>query len=583
MSCQANRVHLDCQRHLLPEPLPCSPNDGHLRRVEATLVACSLIPVAFIVARIALNLRNIPYADEFEVVLDYLVRLTASSRSADWWSSWFSVQNEHRMMTSRLLVTALHFGMGGIDFKLLAVIGNLFLFGACGLILHHVGSWRRRAVIGFVLACVVFQNQHYENFYWGGSSIDHFHVVFLAVFAGVALLERTRFAFAGAILLGALASFTLTHGFAIWIVGALLLITEKRWRRLVGWSASFLGAALIFAIGFRINPGHHVEVAWNLPRVLHYWLTLVGATAAVGHNRFSPWLAVVLLGSFGWLLRGGIAKREPLAAGLTLFCLLSLGLMAVGRVGIWGGPDSPLFSRYGILSALAWALVIWMALEETRHRGWLTWRLLAWTALPLLAFNLISNIRYIGWGADFADAREKSVARYLGKTTFTGARFPLFPDSSAADRIIHEAAEHGIYKLPKTAEHLELPRLRLIKPAAYFFDEVTTASGMLYLDGWAFPPQRKVRRGQLHVVLSSKDSLRIYRAVPIRRPDVANAYGLDDVLYSGFRLALPLSELSPDEYRLGILFKRGATAHYFMTDHMVSIPRNKQANAPRIH
>lgn len=583
MSCQTNLDPLWCSRHPLSEPPSFSHDNGRLRRVEASLVACALIPVAFIVARISLNLRNIPYADEFEVVLDHLVRLSGSSSLSEWLQSWFSVQNEHRMMTSRLLVTALHFGMGEIDFKVLAVIGNLFLFGACGLILHHVGTWRRRAILAFVLACVIFQNQQYENFYWGGSSIDHFHVVFLAVFAGVALLARTRFAFGGAILLGTLASFTLTHGFFIWVVGALKLAAEKRWRRLVIWLASFLAAAMIFAIGFRINPGHHVEVAWNVPKVLHFWLTLVGSTAAVGNNHLAPWLALLLLGIFGWLLRSGIAKREPLAVGLTLFCLLSLGMMAVGRVGLWGGPGSPLFSRYGILSSFAWALSVWLVLEEVQYRGWLNWRLLICAALALLSFNLISNIRYAGWGAEFADAREKSVARYFGKTTFEGALFPLFPDSRAADRIIHEAAERGIYSLPTPAECLVFSRLRLIKPAAYFVDEITINSGTLYLDGWAFPPQRKVRRGQLHVVLSSKQSLRIYRAVPIRRPDVAKAYDLNDVMHSGFRLALPVSELPPDEYRLGILFKRGSTAQYFMTEHMVSIPEHDRGPGASIH
>jgi hypothetical protein len=548
-------------------------------RLSACALAClALAPVLYTGWRIGLNLRNIAYADEFEVVLEYLTRLSAGLSIREFLEQLFAVQNEHRLLTSRLMMTSHYLLTGTVNFTVIGIIGNLFLLTLCALLLLQAKAAGPRLRLAVVLALVLFQNQHYENFFWGGSSIDHFHIILLAAAAFVALLARTRLGLEGGLLFALLGTFTLAHGLVIWPVGAVLLAADRRFRALAVWCGVAAVAGTGYLTGFFFNPGHHIEAALEFSRVLLYWLVLLGSTPALGNVTVAPWLGAGLMAIVAVLARRRIWERERLTAALVAFCILSLALIAVGRTGMWTDINRPLPSRYGILSAFAWALVAWAWLEDKLARPASARHTLPWAMGALTLFNVCANVHYFGRGRDFADARDAAATRYQHFKTVKGSLFPLFPQPELADRILRESDRHGIYQLPRLPAHrVKVSKLHELALAHYFLDEVQVGTETIYVNGWAFIPKTPVKRGQLHVVFRSDEQFLIYRAVPVRRPDVARVFQSSEARFSGFRLALPVDELPPGEYQVGISFKRGQQTDYIMTGHRLSVPPRADA------
>jgi hypothetical protein len=151
-------------------PRPSAP----ARLVVPGLLALAALPVAHMVIRTLLVIRNAAYWDEIETVLDFLLKLSASTGSHDTLTQLFALNNEHRMMTSRLIVAVGYWLTGTVNLAVLGLIGNLFLCGIGAILIATAGQVVRRLQFTVLFACAMFQLQHFENFFWPGASIDHF-------------------------------------------------------------------------------------------------------------------------------------------------------------------------------------------------------------------------------------------------------------------------------------------------------------------------------------------------------------------------------------------------------------------------
>ncbi len=536
----------------------------------STLVALGAAPVLFIAIRVALNLRNIAYWDEFDSVLDYLVKINSGDTWLDWLQRLFAVHNEHRMVTSRLLFSLGYTLTGSINFAVLGAIGDSFLVLLCAVLVAQTKNSAMRWRLALVLALGMFHLQHHENLFWSGSSIDHFLAPLLAACAFAALLRGTRMTFLGALLFGFLASFTLAHGLLVWPIGAAMLMMQRQWLLLGVWSMMASLTATGFFTGFTVNPQHHVEAARAFGQVISYWLTLIGTSPAQGDLVAAPWLGIVFLALLGWMATDRPWRSQPLAIALIAFCLLSLGLIALGRVGVSAGQPVP--SRYYILSSLSWSLAAWHFIERFLARGARTTRVLAVAFSVLGVFNVTANARFIGLGQKFADQREQALMRFEFYDTLNGAQFQLYPRPERADTILRAAVARGIYRPALPPRPVRVARPREITNVSCYLDDARTNPHGIYINGWAYAADQPVRRGELMVVFWTETFFRAYPAVTVRRPDVAQAIHRADLLFSGFRLHLPVGELPPGVYNVGVLFRRGYSGDYYITDYQVTAP-----------
>ena len=517
------------------------------------------LPVAFVAAQIAAATRNIAYWDEM-ATLDFVLRLDAGETLREALHQIVAVDSEHRTVTSRVLFALSYALTGGVNFKVMSVIGNLFLAGACALLALAAAGTAARVRCGVVLALVVFQLEQFENFYWAGASIDHFQVVLLVIAAVVALARGSRLGVVIGAFCSLLATFTLAHGCLAWPVGALLLAHQRRWRALAFWGAAAVLALAAFLYGFTIHPSHRLGSLADAFTALRYWLVLLGAVPALGKTAVAPVLGLALLAGLLTVIARGAARREPAAVFTGLFAIAALGAVAFGRATAGAQAES----RYLVLGALAWAVTIFLWLERLSDAA-RPFRALGWAAVPLVAFNIAADFAFAAPGAGAVEIRDRAATRFLQFGVDGRGIFRLSPHEGHAERVLAAAEKRGVYRLPTLTEERKFPRAQPNDSIIHYFDELIVNERAITIGGWAMMPGLTSKRGQIHVVLRSASGQRIFTTVNLQRPDVAKAYARPEWQRCGFRLTLPIDRLPRERFEIGVLLADGQRADFQMT------------------
>jgi len=547
---------------MIAETYP-APRQLSTRLIVPLLVVLSALPVIFMLTRAFLASRNAAYWDEIDDVLGLILGLDSGGNWHDTLDRFFVIENEHRTLTSRLLFAGSYWLTGTVNFSVIGVIGNLFLCGLCALLVATAGSTERKVQMGVLLAAFIFQLEHYENFFWSGSSIDHFQIVLLAGGAFAALARGTRPALLGAGLLGLLATFTLAHGLMVWPVGALALAAQRRWRGCGIWLTMAAAAGAVFFCGFEFNSAHHVgdfSVA-GIGRLLHYWLVLLGAPLALGEHPVAPFLGAGLLLMLAGQIIGGGLRRERIAVSLALWAVASLFLIAVGRVNF---AEGSIASRYYVLGALAWALVLFVKFEEWRTAT-KPYRILL-RALPLLAvFNVVADADFASDARDWLQRRDSAVDSYARNGRDGVGPYALHPNADHATQLLRKVEQAGVYRMPQYTAERWFPDARLVTNLTYNIDQATVDGRQVSIDGWAAFPQRVAKVGQVHVVLESAKSRHIFVARTVPRPDVAAAYPGQRWRGSGFHFDARRWSLPKEDFKIGVLINSERGAQYIMT------------------
>ena len=548
-------------------PSRATPIWRHPALLGWVFVAC--IPLVYLGTQIAAASRNIVFWDEIDTALDLMIRINAGADWKELLGRFFAVNNEHRTVTSRLLYASSYWLTGTVNFHVIGAIGNAFILGACATLVGAAHGWEARLRLGVLLAFLIFQLEHFENFLWSGASIDHFQVVLLAIGAIVAVTRRTRPTLALAGGLAVLATFTLTHGILTWPIGALMLAHGRRWRHLLGWITVATLALLGFFHGFEFNPNHHVTdlALARIGSVVHYWFALLGAPVTFGDAVLGRIPGVLLMGALAFLGLRGAAARDPAPFFTALFCVGALALVALGRTEI---APAQINSRYLILGALAWAMVVFMILERvtepTRPFRWLAW------LVPVLAvFNVAANIKFAPLAEGFVEVRDRAATRFKQYGEDGRGLYRLHPRDRHADILLKLAAERGIYRLPRFSHTASFPDAAVSTKIVTHFDELITNPLAVTVGGWAMLPGEQSKRGQVYLVLRSEKSQLIFSSITLQRPDVAKAYKEPRWRLSGFRSVITLDRLPRENFAVGVLIDDGDGAVFTMTPHRLRL------------
>jgi hypothetical protein len=285
---------------------------------------------------------------------------------------------------------------------------------------------------------------------------------------------------------------------------------------------------------------------------------------ALGSGAWAPWLGAALLGGLVFLARRGAWWRETVAFPLAVYAVAALALIAIGRAEESQGV---IFSRYYVLSALAWALALSMALDRfSDPRRPL--RLLLGAAPLLAGFNLAANALFSPKADSWLECRDRAVLRFKQYGVDGRGPFTLHPTPARSTALLNEAERLGIYRMGPVCLPRSFPDARPSSRITYFIDEMTVSGRSAYVSGWAAIPGEECDRGDVHVVLRSGGETHIYTAVTVTRPDVAEATKHPDWRLSGFRFALRRDRLPTGDFQLGILIKDdNGQKEYTMTAH----------------
>lgn len=534
-------------------------------------------PLLFVTIQVVQWIRNFPNWDEFDSVLDFLISLDAGAGANEVLARLFAVTNEHRTLASRLVFAASYWLTGGVNFASLAVLGNLFLLAALGVVVTQAPAAAMRWRLAAILALVVVQLQQHENLFWSGASIDHFFVVFAALAALAAVGARGWIWLAAGCSAAFFATFSLAHGLLVWPIGVALLAAQRRWRAAAVWVAVAVASAGLYFAGFHLNSGHPFPGLADLPRVLVFWLTLIGSSPALDNMAIAPWYGALHVATAVFIAWRHREPREHYPLAAIAWCVGAMALIAWGRALLsneWG----LVTSRYVVLSSISWALLIWVvaerALARQATRPW-------WMAILIMAlagFNIRASDAHLAAGRVHAQNMERAALCFQRDGTLAGAPVPPYPDPDRADALLREAGSRFLFELPAPetlalaqVTPIELDEPREIGDAVYCVDEFEVTPSMLRIRGWAFRPDEATRLGEHAVVFRAGDEVVAFQPFSQLRPDVAEAYERPDAIYAGFDLQIPRAKLPlAAKYSVGICFDGDDGPEFIMTANTVA-------------
>ena len=206
-----------------------------------------LLPLVVIVVFYWLSAKfsiDIPWFDDVENIPYFLINYIGAPTWLDKWQTIIFPNNEHRVLTARLIVLAQYFLSGHLNFRVLSFCGNLsvlFLFGflARGY-LRQRGKWYLLVPVAFF----IFNFQSYSGIFMTIMSMQYQMVIFLSVACFYFLSERSSTFLILAILIAYVDTFSMGNGMMVWPSGVILLLFQQRWKETVLWT--FAGAVSIY-------------------------------------------------------------------------------------------------------------------------------------------------------------------------------------------------------------------------------------------------------------------------------------------------------------------------------------------------
>lgn len=500
----------------------------HGRWVPAAWIA---VPVAIHFVVLARFWFNAPVLDDYDAILASMDAMARSTSPREWLGHVFALQNEHRLAGTRLIPQVLVWVTGGIDFRLLMLLGTLFVLGAFAFMWAEF----RDSVNGPVAAAAAFlllQWSYNEAFLMGSASTAHLGVVFFSFGALYFALRPGWRSAAWCAAGGVFAAFSQANGLFVLPLAGIACLALRRPRR----AALFLALAAVLSVayftGYAGNPNHPSVLEALGEPLMTFQLFLIIVGGVVPSLELSQLYGTAILAALGWVAWKGLWRQHPTVFLWIAFVLVSAGAVAVARVGfgLFHG------SRYAVNAALLLAILAFAIFALTKpwprelEVGFVAAAAVAWTAITLVALDDMRERRFRG-RLLVETARDGAA---LGLPRFVGVHHP----KEHAPRILERTVEHGWYRPPRYA--IEAPAvvrsdtLPASAPAMGVMDEAVVDGRSVTLRGWthlaATVPGRKFTLYPGSGIGSARTD-RLYV-----RYDVADVLQRPDLMLSGFRV-----------------------------------------------
>lgn len=486
-----------------------------LERPELSWVTAGLcsLPVVLYFSFFFTFAVNIPFGDDYPV-LGFVVNFT-NPIWPDRLSLLFSLHNEHRIVTLRLLV--LFFYSLSLKINLVAVgfLANLGLVGIALLLAKSLDlkgplpkaptGWRNCSLRSLPIFLLLFQPHHYQMTLWAMCAFTNLVVYFFA-FLSLYLLVRFRssLTFAGAVLCAALGSYTNGNGIFTFFIGALILMLEKKYRWLWKWAAAGFFFVGFYFLGYTRNPEHPGLIPYVKQHVwptVEYFLSTAGALGDFGALR--PYVSVtvggLMLVGLIVLVKKKIYRHNVFLSGAIVFVFLSLAALTATRAPF--GVAQSFEPRYRFASVLLLVLLYLGLLETARNKK----AVLCF----FLAFSLLFSAA--SFCLDFRSGRAYRNVLVVNLLQWNGGKAALpYANPEHAENILRLAVKRGIFETPR--------RWGISRPKYPFGAvgdrgaSITGKSTEVVFSGWALDDSGRLRIMVRRTRLPSDGQSRINRS-----------------------------------------------------------------------
>jgi len=283
-----------------------------------TVFALILLPIVVFYGFSVTYSTNVPWFDDIENIPFFLSRLLDAPGWYERAEAFLRPNNEHRVLSARLIVYLNYLLTGEINFRALAFVGNLTVLGIF-LLLSRAYLKNSGPLLSLIPAAFfIFNLQFYSMTFMTIMSLQY-QLIICEVFLSLYLLIKpSRLSFGVAILVAILSTFSMGNGLMVWPTGALLLLYLGHWSRLITWVIVGILAIIGYFSGYAFVQGNDEGFLYFFQ---HPFKVIIGFFAFVG-------------GILDWFPRITFEKRMllPVFGGLFIvafFLFYTLGIINI--------------------------------------------------------------------------------------------------------------------------------------------------------------------------------------------------------------------------------------------------------------
>ncbi|GAB3554038.1 hypothetical protein GCM10027577_38290 [Spirosoma fluminis] len=438
-------------------------------------VALAAAPIVCFTLLIVTYAVNVPWMDDIDAFLSFIIGYIdadTAAEKADW---LLRPNNEHRILTAKLITLLLYTLSGQVNFRWLILAGYLFLLGIVWLF-YRVFKGLNLPLLAFVpIPFFVLQPQYYLTSIWAITGLQHQVVVCLILTALYMLANGRPNRFAVATGLQLLASLSMSNGLFGWVAGAVVLALQRNWYRLGIWLVIGVATILFYFHDFHSPQGNESSFSFFIRQpylIVAAFFTFTGGLfdffpdADIVKRSILPTLAgLVLITTMLALLWNLLPnflgpntryarsagngfkpdrQRQYFFVGCYAFLMVNASVVAFLRPRF--GYSVMLVSNYMIYPALLISLLYLTVLSEYRRSEALN----RWVRVGILSSIAIFSISYfIRWPKVAYRKQVLLTSAFNQKHNGTGLG-PTWgtPFADLANHAMTEAVKRGIYQYP---------------------------------------------------------------------------------------------------------------------------------------
>ena len=350
-------------------------NDGSMpsirlhRTLSASLIAA---PIAAFYTILAVHLVNIPFSDDYETVLSFMLRYS----QLDAWHRIglvFTFQhNEYKLIFENAIFALQYSFLHHPNFIFLCIAGDLLvlaLFTGIWFLLVPAQEIDEKLRLAVPIAFALFELRYAETLNWSMAALQNIAVLVAALFT-IGCLVRQRYV--AACILFALAICCSGNGFLLFPVGVWLTWRHKR--AFIGWLATLFAMIAVYAHRYALysppaaRPETHPDRSLPVKLLLHlnpaFSLSFMGSVIGL------QWMLSAAVGAaLLWVVIRMIARRydrtNPTVFYFAIFLVITAICVSSIRSGI--GLFESFTGRYRIYSILLFTCAYLYGMERSRR------------------------------------------------------------------------------------------------------------------------------------------------------------------------------------------------------------------------
>jgi hypothetical protein len=363
------------------------------------VIALGCVIAITTISGVVLNYSPVPFWDQWYGTVDWYMRA-----ERDWWPSFWSLHNEHRLLFSRLIFWPDMHWFGGVN--ILSLASNVVVCGVLALSVYRAAIFRAalspeiKLAIGGIALAFCFSWMQSDNFTWGFQNqwfaVNLFALLAFHSLSVSASKDHDARWFVAALLACVASCFSMANGMISWGVALVMMVYLRfplRYFATTALTAAIVGIAYFHHASEATGSIPNGTLRYVLQHQLLDWvrwsILYLGSPMHFAFKRLGlAYVAggVVVLASIGGVARA-LVKRDLKAVPLLAFALFLVGTaFATGTGRLVLGLANVFQERYATNGLMVWMalLLFWGINLNGRQRG----VVYVFTAVALVAIGV---------------------------------------------------------------------------------------------------------------------------------------------------------------------------------------------------